>query len=126
MDKIVHFEIPVDQIERAKKFYGQVFQWDISGVPGMSYHMVTTTPVSEDFRPKETGAINGGMFERDDTLRSPVLVVNVKEIKAAVDRIKGAGGTILKEPYQVGNMGIVAYFKDPEGNVLGVWQDLGK
>ena len=125
MDKVVHFEIPVDQIERAQKFYSQVFEWQISGVPGMDYQMVNTTPVGEDFRPKEPGAINGGMFKREEPLRSPVLVVDVQEIKAAVARVKSAGGKILKEPAQVGDMGIVAYFQDPEGNVLGLWQNLG-
>jgi predicted enzyme related to lactoylglutathione lyase len=86
--------------------------------------MVTTVAVGSDFRPKEPGAINGGMFERAGILQSPVLVINVDEIKAAIERVKGAGGQIVKDPQQVGDMGIVCYFKDPEDNVLGLWQAL--
>ena len=125
MDRVVHFEIPVDQVERAKKFYSQVFEWQISGMPGMPYHMVNTTAVGSDFRPKEPGAINGGMLQRDPTIRSPVITVNVDDIAAALERIKAAGGKVVKEPSKVGDMGIAAYFQDTEGNVLGVWQPLG-
>ena len=125
MDGVVHFEIPVDQVERAKKFYSQVFEWQISGVPGMPYHMVTTTPVGSDFRPKTPGAINGGMLQRDATIRSPVITVNVDDMKAALERIEAAGGKVVGEPSPVGDMGIAAYFQDTEGNLLGVWQPLG-
>jgi uncharacterized protein len=124
MDRIVHFEIPVDQVERAKKFYSEVFDWQISGTPGKPYHMVNTTAVGTDYRPKEPGAINGGMLQRDETIRSPVLVVEVAEIEAAAERVKAAGGKVVKEPTPVGDMGIVCYFKDPEGNLLGMWQTL--
>jgi predicted enzyme related to lactoylglutathione lyase len=124
MDKVVHFEIPFDQPERAQKFYQQAFQWQVLPMPEMSYHMVTTTPSGEDFRPKEPGAINGGLFQREGALKTPVLVIGVDEIKAAVERVKAAGGKIVKDPYKVGDMGVVAYFQDPEGNVLGLWQNL--
>ena len=124
MDKVVHFEIPFDQPERAQKFYQQAFQWQVQAMPELAYHMVTTTPTGEDFRPKEPGAINGGMFQRESPLKAPILMIGVEEIKAAVERVKAAGGKIVKDPYKVGEMGIVAYFQDPEGNVLGIWQDL--
>ena len=125
MDSIVHFEIPADQIERAQKFYTQAFGWQIDAMPGgIPYYMVNTTEVGPDYRPKQPGAINGGMTKRDDTIKAPVIVVNVKEIKAAVEKVRQAGGKIVKDPYPVGEMGIVAYFQDPEGNTLGMWQDL--
>lgn len=124
MDKIVHFEIPANDVERAKKFYADSFGWQITGAPGMPYHMVTTTEVGDDFRPKEPGAINGGMLERQGPIESPVLIVNIEEMNSAVERVKAAGGEIVRDPQQVGDMGIVTYFKDPEGNVLGLWQSL--
>ncbi len=30
MDRVVHFEIPADDLERAKKFYGSIFGWELS------------------------------------------------------------------------------------------------
>ena len=125
MDKIVHFEIPVDQIDRAQKFYTQAFGWQINEMPGgIPYHIVNTTEVGPDYRPKEPGAINGGMMKREEPWRSPILVVDVADIKSAVERVKKAGGKIVKDPYPVADMGIVAYFQDPEGNTLGMWQNL--
>jgi predicted enzyme related to lactoylglutathione lyase len=124
MDKVVHFEIPYEQPERAQKFYTQAFGWQIQAMPELQYHMVITTEVGPDFRPTQPGAINGGMFKREGALKTPNLVIGVDEIKAAVERVKAAGGKIIQDPMKVGEMGIVAYFQDPEGNVLGLWQNL--
>ncbi len=66
------------------------------------------------------------MIQRDQTVRAPALVVEVPESKAAVERVKTAGGKIVKDPYPVGDMGIVSYFQDLEGNVLGLWQTVNK
>lgn len=125
MDKIVHFEIPFDDAERATAFYAETFGWQINSVPGMGYHMVTTTEIGDDYRPKEPGAINGGMLERCDPVRAPVVTINVDDINAAVKRVEASGGEIVRDPQKVGDMGIAAYFKDPEGNVLGLWQATG-
>ena len=42
--RVVHFELPVDDQERAKAFYAGAFGWNLADVPGMAYTMVTTTP----------------------------------------------------------------------------------
>ena len=42
--RIVHFELPYDDAERARSFYGGVFGWDIQSYPGMEYSMVSTGP----------------------------------------------------------------------------------
>ena len=91
----------------------------------MKYTIVRTAPTDDKtFMLKEPGAINGGMFKRTEQLTSPILVINVKDIQQACKDVASASGTMLKEPNPVGDMGIVAYFKDTEGNVVGLWQDL--
>ena len=47
MDKVVHFEIPVNDIKRAEKFYKSAFGWEINSIPEMKYTLVTTSPVDE-------------------------------------------------------------------------------
>mgnify|MGYP001070809594 CR=1 FL=1 len=42
MDKVVHFEIPVDSMERAQKFYGDAFGWRMNSVPGLGYTLAQT------------------------------------------------------------------------------------
>ena len=59
MNKVIHFEIPVDDVERAKKFYGSIFGWQLKDEPEMDYVMVTTVETGEH-GPKVPGAINGG------------------------------------------------------------------
>jgi predicted enzyme related to lactoylglutathione lyase len=59
-------------------------------------------------------------------VQSPSFAINVENIDEAIKKIKNAGGLILKDKMQVGEMGFLAYFKDPEGNILSVWQSLIK
>ena len=61
---IVHFEIPADDLERASKFYREVFGWEISRMPGpFEYFGVRTTATDESGMPKGPG-VNGGMMKR--------------------------------------------------------------
>jgi predicted enzyme related to lactoylglutathione lyase len=66
MGKVVHFEIPADNLARAKKFYSTVFGWNLNEIPEMEYTMVRTAESDENGMPKEPGAINGGMLQRQD------------------------------------------------------------
>ena len=75
MDKVQHFEIPCDDMERAKKFYGEIFGWRIFDIPDMGYTMVHTAPTDEQGMIQEKGVINGGMTKRDETAKTPVLVI---------------------------------------------------
>lgn len=127
MDKVVHFEIPADDIERAQKFYKENFGWEINKIPvpgGQNYYMVTTVPTDEKQIPKETGAINGGMQQRDDTSPSPVLVIDVVNIDETLKKIESSGGTVVMPKMKVMDMGLYARVKDTEGNIIGVWQKL--
>lgn len=125
MDKVVHFELPADNIDRAKKFYKETFGWQMQDMPEMNYITIKTREVDEKMMPKEIGAINGGMFKRgdmDNMINGATFSINVEDIDTAVKKIKNAGGLILKEKMPVSDMGFVAYFKDTEGNILSVWQ----
>jgi hypothetical protein len=127
MNSIVHFEIPVDNDE-GKAFYQQVFDWKLDDMPmedGSIYTTASTTPSDETGMPKQPGAINGGIFVKngDDTLSSPVITINVDSIDDALEKIKAAGGEAYGQRGTVPGMGDYAYFTDPSGNVLGLWQN---
>ncbi|MGZ0152202.1 VOC family protein [Kribbella sp. WER1] len=124
--RIVHFEVPYDDGERARAFYREAFGWNVLEMPEMNYTMVSTGPVNEQQMPTEPGFINGGMFQRsadNADLTRPVLTVDVADIDAAWKTIESLGGERVGEKMPVGDMGFAAYFKDPEGNVLGLWQN---
>jgi predicted enzyme related to lactoylglutathione lyase len=119
----LHFEIPADNLERAKAFYQKAFGWQISQYPGMEYHMVGTTPVDQNTRmPTEPGAINGGMTKRQDPVKNTVITVDVSDIDSSLKNIERFGGKVVQKKQPVADMGFTAYFKDTEGNIVGLWQ----
>jgi len=125
MSKVVHFEIPADDLDRAKGFYGSVFGWELQTVPMNEgeYTSVITTDVDEQTQqPTEPGAINGGMFVRDERVTSPVITIDVDGIDDALKQIEAEGGSTVTPRTAIPGMGAFAYFKDPEGNVLGLWE----
>jgi predicted enzyme related to lactoylglutathione lyase len=120
--RVVHFEIPVDDPDRAAAFYGTAFGWDLSSMPGMGYTLASTGP-SGDQGPTEPGFINGGMLRRCDEVPSPVITIGVDDMVAALATIEQNGGSTVRGKEPVGDMGFAAYVKDSEGNVLGLWQN---
>ena len=125
MRKVVHFEIPADDVERAKRFYGSIFGWQLQDVPGMDYTSLVTTPVDEQSQlPQEPGAINGGLFRRSaEAPSTPVVTIDVDSVDDALKQVEAAGGSALQPRTELPGMGAFAYFTDPEGNVLGLWEN---
>ena len=123
MDKVVHFEIPADDVARAKEFYGSIFEWELQDYPEMQYTIAMTVPVDDKQMPTQPGAINGGMMKRSNTTpSSPVLTIEVQSIDEALKKIEAGGGETVTPRTPIPNMGAFAYFKDTEGNTLGLFE----
>ena len=126
MDKVIFFEIPVDNADRARKFYSSAFGWKMNEIPQMHYTQIGTVEADRmgvRGTPKEPGAINGGMVERQQGLvETPVIYIKVQSIDEAAATIEKNGGKVMKPKSPVGNFGYAAYFKDTEGNTIGLWQ----
>jgi predicted enzyme related to lactoylglutathione lyase len=125
MGKVVHFEIPADDVARAKEFYGAIFGWQLQDMAseGMDYTILMTTPVDQQTQlPTEPGAINGGMMKRTAETPSPVITIDVDSIDDALKQVEAGGGSVMSPRSEIPGMGAFAYFKDTEGNVLGLWE----
>jgi hypothetical protein len=121
--RVVHFEIPFDDGDRARSFYKEIFGWQLQEMPEMSYTMVSTGPMG-DQGPTEPGYINGGMLKRNDSTSGvPVIVIDVDSIDETLIKIEDTRGSVLLGKQPVGDMGFTAYVKDSEGNVIGLWQN---
>jgi len=122
--EVGHFEIPADNVERARKFYSAAFGWKMSEVPGMDYTMVSTGPADEKGMPKGPGYVGGGIGKRASPLEHPVVTIMVDEIQDAEKAIEKHGGKILQRKKAIGDgsMGYTGYFKDSEGNTIGLYQ----
>jgi uncharacterized protein len=121
--RVVHFELPFDDGDRARQFYAQAFGWNLMPMPELDYTIVSTGPVSEDGRPTEAGFVNGGLLSRESAATpGPVVVVDVEDIDSALGAVEAAGGSTVLGRNAVGDMGFAAYVRDTEGNVIGLWQ----
>lgn len=129
--RIVHFEIYADDLDRAKKFYSDVFGWeytDWSGVTGTPYFGVMTAPQGST----EPG-INGGMMKRigpapveGQAVTGFVSTIQVENIDETISKIENAGGRVALAKYNLGDMAWQAYYKDTEGNIFGIHQVIQK
>ena len=130
MNKVQHFEIAVDDVSRAKKFYEGLFGWKTTEMPmgdqGAVYVGIQTGPADEKNMPKESGYIGGGMFKRDPHLPMSgiTVAITVEDLDATLEKVRTAGGIIMMPKTEVIGMGFYAYMKDTEGNVIGLWQNL--
>ena len=121
---INHFEIPFDDLGRIKKFYSEIFGWTLVDMPEMDYTMVYTDELDKNQKPITPGVVNGGFTKRNPIQVTPTLVMTVKNIKETNKKIQSFGCELLGDLISVGDMGLYQLFKDTEGNVLGVFQNL--
>ena len=121
---IVHFEIPADNVERAKKFYEKTFGWEITKFPmpaGDEYWGVRTVEVDDKMMPKTPGAINGGLMKRKNPSQPFMNYISVESIDKMLKIVEKNGGKVCMPKTPIGpDMGWIAAFQDPEGNFMGL------
>jgi predicted enzyme related to lactoylglutathione lyase len=127
---IVHFEIPANDIERAKKFYNDLFGWKIEKWPGtdgsqltsaatgqpMEYWLITTT---DD---KGNKALGGGMMKRQMPEHKVTIYIGVKSIDEYKSKVEKLGGKVLAPKHTVPGMGYFALCLDTENNPFAIWE----
>ncbi|MBN2231067.1 MAG: VOC family protein [Candidatus Thorarchaeota archaeon] len=117
MNRVYYFEMPVDDFDRAIKFYENIFGWKITKEerPSGPYYSVKT---GESDKP----GINGSFFKREEGWSTISNVINVNDIDTVIEKIKGLGGEIVFPKIVINGVGYLAYFKDTEGNTFGMMQ----
>lgn len=122
--RVTWFELPADDIERASKFYNDVFGWDMSDM-GAGSKAALTSPSDDNFTPTEVGSINGDISPRGQHFDRPLIVISVDNIDEQVELVKQSGGEIVLEPSRMEEMGIIwSIIKDTEGNKVGMVQSI--
>jgi uncharacterized protein len=126
MNRVIHFEIQADDVERAKKFYESVLRWKIEKYAPkeksdtMDYWMVMT---GEEGAP----GIGGGMYQRpkEDKIYTYDCTIEVEDIDKAMEAVKANGGAITREKNELPGVGWFAGAKDTEGNRFALMQPVG-
>jgi uncharacterized protein len=121
MARVVHFEIQASDPEVLVSFYSTVFGWKISKWEGPLEYWVVGTG--------EGAGIDGGILRRrsdapylDAPVNGYVCTIGVASLDETQGAILDAGGTIAIERTEIPRIGLLAYFKDPDGNIFGVLQ----
>lgn len=124
MPNIGYFEIPTNDVDRAKHFYESVLGWKIeptttpmdpAAVTAMQYHDITTGEAQE-------GTLNmGGMYKRQmsELIINHVIVEDIDEVLANVEKL---GGKIITPKMDIPSVGLNAIIQDTEGNSIGIWK----
>ena len=124
MNPVVHFEMPADDRQRVSRFYSTVFGWQMTQLgPEMGdYLLATTSELDEDRMHKHKGAINGGFFAKEAGNAHPSLTIAVDDVKAHIEQVRKAGGTVLGEPQEIPGIGLYVSILDTEGNRVSLLQ----
>ena len=124
MPRVIHFEIPADNADRAVEFYKSVFGWEIkdAGMP-MKYYLCTTGA-------QGTMGIDGAIMAKEGTTigeqapsnKSFVNTIDVPNVDEFVAKIKKAGGRQVTKKDVIPGIGDFCYCQDTEGNLFGILQ----
>ena len=115
MPRVVHFEIPADDPERAVKFYEEVFGWKIDKWEGsVDYWPISTGEADEP-------GIDGAIMRREEQ-KVTVNTIDVPSLDDFTERIVEAGGKVVTPKMAIPGVGYHSYCMDSEGNVFGVLQ----
>jgi uncharacterized protein len=127
MPTIVHFEMPADDVERAKKFYTDLFGWKIEKWPGtssknsssssMEYWIVSTTDDKGNKAP-----IGGGLMKRREQHQQITNFIDVNSVDEYSSKIEKLGGKVVVTKMAVPGMGYFAVCHDTENNSFGIWE----
>ena len=115
-NKLTHFAIHIDDIERAKSFYDKVFDWGFN-----SYGQDDFIQIKAD--KSENGELIGAMQSRK---YSPVpekiigleCTIGVESIDGTIEKVKSNGGQVVMPKTAIPYVGYIAKFLDTEGNLI--------
>ncbi len=109
---LVHVELSAQNLETMKKFYGDVFDWEFEDFPEANYVTFSTGE----------GNLGGGFNPVTDENPAGTVVnyIQCEDIETTLATIESSGGKVLMEPMPIPDVGQIAHFLDPSGNLLSV------
>lgn len=121
--QVVHFDLPAKDPARLGKFYGELYgweteKWESESGKGDPYWMLDA-PRGGMFQP----GIDGGIYERpgEGPELGAVFYIWVDDVDAYLEKARSLGAEVVMEKMAIPEVGFVAYIKDPEGNVTGLF-----
>ena len=120
MSNISYFEVPADDITRAKKFYTEILGWDFvpTRIPGMQveYWNISTG------KSKKNTLNMGGLYQRKESSSRMLMYALVDDMEKALARVEELGGKIISPKMTLETVGTLVTIIDSEGNLIGLWE----
>ncbi len=116
MSTVCHFEIPADDVGRAKKFYRELFGWKIEKLPQEDYWLFKTTGG------KGEEGIMGGLMKRERSQPHITVYLDVPSLDDYLEKVKELGGQVVVPKSPIPGMGYYAVCLDTENNGFGLWE----
>jgi len=116
VSSVCWFEVPADDLKRAKAFYGSLFGWTFDKIPAAIADYWHIDTGGKDASP------DGGLMPRMHPDQSITLYVSVPSVKKAMDKVKRLGGTVCTPKTTVPHMGYFAICRDTEHNTFALWE----
>ena len=125
MPNLAYFEIPADDVMRARKFYSSLLGWEINPTS-----MPSSMPAAMEYQdvktgePKEGTLSMGGMYRRQMP-GSPIIVyAAVEDLDRVLAKVEKLGGKVVVPKTMVEGVGPVVIIQDTEENVIGLWEPM--
>jgi predicted enzyme related to lactoylglutathione lyase len=115
----VHVELATNDVAKAKSFYGKLFDWQMEDVPmeGGTYTLI------------KVGEGTGGGLMKNPMPNAPSMwlaYVLVDDVKAATQKARSLGASVMKDVTEVTGMGSFSILTDPTGAMIALWQPKAK
>ncbi len=120
MFNVCHFEIPADDVERARKFYGELLGWKIEPLPGakpVEYWLIDNLSPSGAM-----GPMGGGLMKREMAGQYITIYIEVPAVGDYTEKVKKLGGRVVVPQTAIPEFGYYAVCQDPENNGFGLWE----
>lgn len=115
--QFTHIEIPADDLARAKRFYSELFGWQLGDVEGMPDYPLFTFGKIE--------SAGGALGKRGESIADHLRVyLDVDAIDPVLDRVPGLGGKVKTVRTEIPGWGWYAVIDDSEGNELGLFEGM--
>lgn len=127
---VAWFSLPADDLDRAGEFYRRAFGWQIQpltkeAASDYDYVVAVSSPSDSAHTPNVRGRVNGCIVKRATGIAAPAVLVEVPDLDAAVRSVVAAGGSAISGKVPMRSLdGAFVLVKDPEGNVLEIFQSM--
>ena len=117
MPTIEHFEVPAEDMERAKKFYEELFDWKISKTPGVEDYLSIATADQSGSK-----GLDGGIMRKKVPEHTTMNYIGVSSVDEYAQKVKKLGGKVVMDKTAVPGMGYFIVCLDTERNAFGIWE----